>query len=142
MLGRGFLPEEDQPGAGQVALLSYSFWERRFAGAAGAVGNTISLDGNRYTVVGVLPPGFHLDGRPADIYTPIALSTAPTRRPLMVSVYARLKPGVTLTQAQAEMDTLCRRQDRGKWGWGARLWGLREIQVRDVRLSLLVLLGG
>ncbi len=140
VLGRAFLPEEDQPGAGHVALLSYSLWEQRFAGDVGVVGNTITLDGSRYTVVGVLPLGFHLDGRPADVYAPIALSTAPTRRPLMVSIYARLKPGVTLAQAQAEMDTICRRQDRGKWGWGARLWGIREIQVRDVRLSLLVLL--
>jgi len=140
VLGRNFLTEEDQPGAGRVALLSHTLWQRRFNADPGITGHTITLDGNSHTVVGVLPAGFHVDGKPAEVYTPFALSTAPSRQFVPVDIYARLKPGVTLQQAQAEMDTVCRRQERAKMGWGARLWGLREIQVRDVRLSLLVLL--
>lgn len=139
-LGRGFLPEEDQPGGGRVALLSYAYWHRRFAAARNALGQQILIEGNPHAVVGVLPEGFHVDGRPAEVYAPIALSTAPTPRPLLVSVYARLKPDTTILRAQAEMDAISRRQDRG-FGWGARVWDVRDAQVQDVRLSLLALLG-
>ena len=139
--GRGILPEEDQPGTGRVALLSYTFWQRVLGADAAAVGKSVTIDNNGYTVVGVLPAGFHVDGKPADVYAPIALNPADRKVWLPVSVYARLKPGVAVRQAEAEMDTIAQRLDRSHFGWRARVWTLRESMVHDVRLSLLVLLG-
>ena len=66
-LGRNFLPEEDQPGRAKVALVADSFWRGRLNGDSRVLGTAIKVDGELYTVVGVLPPGFHVDGRPADI---------------------------------------------------------------------------
>ena len=85
-------------------------------------------------------PGFHIDGKPAGVYAPIAQDPADRKRYLAVSVYARLKPGVALAQAQSEMDAVAKRQDRG-FGWQLRVWSLRDAMAHDVRLSLLVLLG-
>ena len=109
--------------------------------ASGAIGTTVKLDGVPYTVIGVLPPGFHCDGRAADVYTPIALSPN-TREWLSVDVYARLRPGVTVMQANAEMDAIANamRHD-DPFEWRPRVWKLHDFQVREVRLSLLILLG-
>ncbi|MBZ5593900.1 MAG: ABC transporter permease [Acidobacteriia bacterium] len=139
-IGRDFLPEEDRPGAPRVAILSDGLWKRRFGGNRGVLGRPIVLDKNAYTVVGVLSPDFDLD--PADVLTPIAQSTA--RAPDMPSVgtYARLKRGVSVETAQAEIDGLCRgwvQQYHYPKDWGARVWRMRDHMVRNVRSSIVVL---
>jgi putative ABC transport system permease protein len=143
--GRDFLAADDQPGAPKVAILEYGLWERRFGSDRGVVGRAIKLDGENVTVAGVLPRGFAFPSKAADIYMPIASSTvrgdatAPS-----VGAYGRLKAGVPLARAQAEIDAVSRRLADaypGMKGRGARLWPVRDFAVREVRLSLLVLLG-
>ncbi len=142
--GRGFLPTEDAPGAPRVAVLSHGLWQRRFGSDARIVGSTVNFDGNLCTITGVLPAGFQLLGRTIDAYAPVALGNVRgTRDDVPVSVFARLKPGVTKRQAQAEMATIGQRlgqQFPASIGKVPRVWGLREFVVRDIRLSLLVLL--
>ena len=139
MLGRNFLQEEDQPGQARVALVANSFWRGRLNGDRKILGSTVKVDGQAYSVVGVLPPGFQVDGRPADIYAPIGRSLQ-SREYLPVNIYARLKRGVSMQQAQAQMDA-ARSGDPGPFAWQGRLWMLRDFQVRNVRQSLWVLLG-
>jgi putative ABC transport system permease protein len=144
-LGRVFLPEEDQAGAGRVVILGHSLWQRRFGADTGLLGKPMIIDGAAYTVVGVLPPGFQVEAAPVDLYTPVALSDAHSRGDeWMYGAYARLKAGVSIGQAQADLDTISRRleQQYGREikGFRAHVWGLREFLVRDVRLSLIVLL--
>jgi putative ABC transport system permease protein len=143
-LGRGFLPEEDQAGAARVVILSHSLWQGRFGSDAGLVGRSVVIDGSPYTVVGIMAPGFKLDGEPADLYTPIALSEAHNRGDEWTYLaYARLKRGVSVKQAQTDLDTIERRleqeQEREIKGWSPHVWGMREFMARNVRLSLVVL---
>lgn len=139
-LGRDFLAAEDKPGAPRVALLSSKLWKQRFGGDRGILGRPIVLDKNSYTVVGVLAADFDLT--PEDVFTPIAQSTA--RAPGMPSVgaYGRLKQGVSVQAAQAEIDSLCQdwiRQYHYPQDWGARVWPLHEYLVRNARSSILLL---
>ncbi|MBI4907004.1 MAG: ABC transporter permease [Acidobacteria bacterium] len=114
-LGRGFLPEEDLPENSRVAILSHRVWQERFGADAGVAGKTIRLNDGMYTIVGVLPPDFQFATNPADfearsqndIWVPLALDLGKLKRgthPLRV--VARLKPGVELHQAQAELNVL------------------------------------
>jgi putative ABC transport system permease protein len=142
-IGREFLPEEDQPGAARVAMVSHRLWERRFGRAPGLVGRPIVLDHNSYTVVGVLPAKFDFYDASADIYAPIASSSARGRGMPHVGVYARLKPGVTLAAAQAEIDGLCRlwvENTHYPKDWGAHVWRLHDYNVREVRSSVVLLM--
>jgi putative ABC transport system permease protein len=153
-LGRVFLPEEDQPGKNKVVALSHGFWQRRFGGDPGIVNKTITINDENYTVVGVMPPSFQFGrelGRVVDLWTPIAF----TREQLdyrrltneNLTVIARLKPGVTIGQAQAELDAIAanlRQQympgaDRGNWGLTTQY--LSELVVGDIRLALWILMG-
>ena len=139
-LGRDFLPEEDRPGAPRVAILADALWKRRFGADRTILGRSILLDQNPYTVVGVLAPGFDLD--PADVYVPIAHSGARAAGMPSVGVHARLKRGVSVQVAQAEIDGLCRgwiQQHHYPADWGARVWQMHEHMVRDVRVSIIVL---
>jgi putative ABC transport system permease protein len=136
-IGRGFSVEEDRPGGPAVALISYDLWQRRFASEPLAQ-RTLKLNGAVYSIVGVMPPGFDLDGKPADVFGPIAVDPADRKTYLPVTVYARLRPGVAVARAQSEMDSIMQPDPRG---WRARVSLLRDSMVRDVRLSLLVLLG-
>ena len=143
-VGRGFLPEEDQPGAGRVAILSHKLWRERFGSDRGLVGRPIVLDGEPFRVVGVTPSGFDVAGVPIDLYKPIALTGVRGQRDRWsYGAFARLKPGVSIQQAQAELDSINRRLEsqypKGITGFRARIWGLREFMVRDLRLSLMVL---
>jgi putative ABC transport system permease protein len=154
VVGRNFLAEEDQPGAPRVAILSYALWERRFGRDTSVIGRSINLDGESVAVTGVLPRGFAFGAvestfpnRRADIYVPIAHSTARGTRGApspSVGVYARLRPGVPIERAQAEIDAVSRRLEAAyadMKGTGAQVWRVRDFTVRDVRLSLLVLFG-
>jgi putative ABC transport system permease protein len=146
--GRPFLPDEDRPGAGPVAVISHGLWQRRFGGEPAAVGELIKLDGVAYTIVGVLPAGFRPPANPVDVLAPLADDGARNREdppPPSVTVFGRLRPGVTLEQAQAEMDRLSRSLDerfpspiRAR---SVRVWALKDFRTRDVRASLLVLAG-
>jgi putative ABC transport system permease protein len=141
--GRNFLAEEDQPGAPKAAILAYGLWERRFGSATNIIGRSINLDGEMFTVNGILPRDFSFPNRAADVYVPLACSTvrgAPGEP--SVGVYGRLRPGIPIERAQAEIDAVSRRLEAAyplMKGRGARVWRVRDFTVRDVRLSLLVL---
>jgi putative ABC transport system permease protein len=124
--GRWFLPDEDQPGAGRVAVLSYHFWQRRFGADPQVLGQTILLDGERYTVIGVAPQDEGQLLIKANLWEPLALDPQQTdrsRRSLMT--IGRLKRGVTVEQANAEMDSIAGRIARQfpetNAGWSARV---------------------
>jgi len=139
-LGRDFLPEEDREGAPHVAILSDGLWKRRFGADRGMLGRQIVLDHALFTVVGVLAPGFDLD--PAEVYVPIAHSGARAAGMPSVGVHGRLKRGVSVPFAQADIDGLCRgwvQQYHYPFDWGARVWPMHEHMVRNVRLSIVVL---
>ena len=145
--GRAFLPEEDRPGAAPVIILGYGFWQRRFAGNPAAIGRSIAFEGKRYTVVGIEPPGFRLDGEEADVFTPLGQNTAGylrNRRPHPVGVVARLQPGVTLVQAQKELAMigghLAEQYPDTNAGRAFEVQPLRP-EVGDVRSTLWLLLG-
>jgi putative ABC transport system permease protein len=145
-LGRAFLPEEDQPGHSRVAILSYALWQNRFGGDPSVVGKEITLDGQGYTVVGVMPAAFSLPSK-AGIWTPMAWTSQErvVHGEHHYLVIARLKPGVDLKQAQAEMSTISRNLEQqypeDDKGWGAVIIPLREELVGDLRPALLILLG-
>jgi putative ABC transport system permease protein len=115
MLGRSFLPEEDRPGGPRVAILSYTTWRDRFGADRDIAGKAITLDDNPYTVVGVLPADFRFGSTAADfqprsqpdVWVPLALDLRKLwRNSHVLHVIARLAPGVTLAQAQAELDLI------------------------------------
>jgi predicted permease len=115
LLGRNFLPEEDRPGGNRVAILSYPAWRDRFGADRDIAGRTITLDDDRYTVVGVLPADFQFGSTAADfqarsqpdIWVPLALDPQRLQRNShTLRVIARLAPGVTVARAQAELELI------------------------------------
>jgi putative ABC transport system permease protein len=109
-LGRTFLPDEDQLGKNSVVLLSYGLWERRFGADRAILGRHILLNGEAYAVIGVLEKGGAFDRATAQIWIPLAFQPSNlTRSFRWLAATARLKPGVTLEQAQAEMDVIGQR---------------------------------
>src|SRR5919205_199918 len=146
-LGRGFMPEEDAPGANKVVVLSHGLWQRRFGSDPGVVGKTITLNGEGYTVVGVMPQGFQSLSDDVSMWVPIAFTPqqAANRNGHYLEVVARLKPGVTVERAQSEMSTLAARLQQqypqSNKDLGATVVSLHEDIVGDIRPALLVLLG-
>jgi putative ABC transport system permease protein len=105
-LGRAFLEEEDRPGANRVVVLSHELWQRRFHADPQIVGRTLTLNGESYTVVGVMPSDFRYLAK-TDVWTPMAFSaTDENDRANYLELIARLKPGVSIEQAGAEADAL------------------------------------
>jgi putative ABC transport system permease protein len=147
LVGRGFSPEEDQPGRATFAVLSYSLWQRRFAGNRSIAGQTIRLRDQSYTVVGVLPPGVQILDRAADVWIPLGLDASDPRtlRGRFLTVIGRLRPGATLRQAQAELDTVGGRLELAdpvlNRGWRPNLLPMREELTGSVRQPLLILMG-
>jgi predicted permease len=146
-LGRAFLPEEGQPDAENVVILSYGLWQRRFGADPHAVGKTVKVNGIKHTVVGVLPPDFIISQRPYDVYAPMAFDDAQrlNRRGRYLTVIARLRPGVTVEQARAEMKSLGGRladeyPDENA-GRSASVVPLERMISWSARTALLVLLG-
>jgi putative ABC transport system permease protein len=146
ILGRVLSPEEDQPGRSHVVVLSYRLWQEHFGGNPGIVGHDINLDGQPYLVAGVMPSNFQFPDF-AKMWTPMAWTDQEraVRGEHHSIVIARLKPGVELKQAQAEMNTMSDRlqqqyPDDDK-GWGAVVVPMQQDLVSDVRPALLVLLG-
>ncbi len=114
-LGRDFLPEEDRGDGQHVVILSHSLWKRRFGGDSTAVGKTILLNGDPYTVIGVMPAGFGPQvnsplnrGRSVDLWIPLALVAKTAGSGSNIPVVARLRPGVTPAQLQAQMELVTR----------------------------------
>ncbi len=143
VVGRAFTEEEDKPGAARVVVVTHDLWKRRFGADPQLVGRSILLDGENYIVTGVLAPGFSLPAVAVDLYTPLALNDAREQHSdeVTVTVLARLKKGVLLRQAQAELDTIGHRLEQfpRTLARTPRVWGLRDFIVRDARLSLMVL---
>ena len=108
-LGRNFLPQEDQRGGAPVAIISDRLWKERFGGNPAALGKTVTLNGVDYAIVGVFPPGFTFVDEPVDVYTPLAqgdpLMLDPRGAPAVLPI-ARLKPGVSIAEARAEMNAI------------------------------------
>jgi putative ABC transport system permease protein len=146
ILGRDFLPEEETYGKDHVVLLSHELWQRRFGGEPGIIGQSITLNDEPYTVIGVMPPSTFFPERNAQLWTPLAFSPEQLRDygSHNYLVYGRLKPGVTLPQANMEMRILGQRMAASNahyQGSSAEVFALREIMVGDSRTALLVLLG-
>ncbi len=155
LLGRVLLPEEDKPGKPAVAILSYRLWKRLFSSDARAIGRGITLNGNQFTVAGVLRPDFRLNSEvmPAegpmdkvDIFLPLPLGAdaAQNRGDENYNLIVKLKPGVTVPQAQADIDIIARRireKDKRDRTFGMTVVGLLDQVVGDVRRAMLVLLG-
>lgn len=148
LAGRTFRPEEDRAGGSPVVLLSYGLWQRRFGGAADAIGKSINLDAQPYTIIGVLPKGFELL-QPADLFLPFTpwASTLPDDRnwhPGIIPV-GRLKPAATIEQARTEMVGITKRLEQQypiyNTGTSADVMRLHDRLVQNVRPALLLLLG-
>lgn len=146
MLGRTILPEEDQSGRSNVVVLSFRFWQEHFGSNRDIAGHNILMDGRNFLVAGVMPPSFRFPEF-AQMWTPMAWTEQEraVRGEHHSVVIARLKPGVSVPQAQAEMNTISGRLERlypaDDKGWGAMVVPLHEDMVSDVRPAMLVLLG-
>jgi putative ABC transport system permease protein len=146
--GRTFTPEEDLPHGEKVAVISYGLWNRRFAADPQMVGKTISLGGDLHVVIGILSPGFDFRdfGQPPDVWTAFQLDPHPTDQGHYFNAGGRLKPGVTLAQAQARLKISAedfRRKYPNALGQNQSFSAqpIREALVGNVRSSLLVLVG-
>ena len=146
ILGRTFSPDEDRPGQGHVVILSYELWRDHFSSSPGILGQNIVLNGEPYTVVGVMPANFRFPDW-AHLWVPMAWPNEKraVRGNHNYLVIGRLKPGVDLHIAQAEIDSISTRLEQlypeDDKGWGAVIVPLRQQLVGNVRTALLVLLG-
>ncbi|HKN76651.1 MAG TPA: ABC transporter permease [Candidatus Acidoferrum sp.] len=146
LFGRTFTREDDRPGRGHVVVLSNAFWRDRFGADPAVIGRNIVLDGEPYNIVGVMPLQFKFPSW-AQLWTPLAWTDEKraVRGNHNYSVIGRLKPGVDIRAAQAELSAISTRLEQlypeDDKGWGATILPLREQLVGDVRPALLVLLG-
>jgi putative ABC transport system permease protein len=152
VLGRAFLDEEDRPGHDRVIILSHGLWRQRFAGDSSVIGRSVTLDGQSHTIIGVAPAGFHFPDDETEIWKPIAftaLQLSETERgSRYLNVIARMKTGVTIEQAHADVAATAQRMQqrlpaiyRADSGWGAGVVSLREETVGASRLALQALFG-
>ena len=146
-LGRTFLPTEEQFGAHSVVVLSDNLWQRRFGADPQIIGRAITLNNHPYTVIGIAPPDFKFPETRFELWVPMAFASDDlmnTRGNHFLSVIARLKPGFTIAQAQAEMETVTgqlAQEHQENAGLGARVVSLHEDLVSGYRPALLVLFG-
>ena len=143
--GRTLQAADMQQGSEPAIVISYALWQRRFGGAPGVVNSKVTLNGKPATIVGIMPAGFTYP-RDSEAWSAFSLNEPNERRDnRFVEVVTRLKPQVSLTQAQAEMDTISQRlaQNYGETnsGWSVQLVELRESLVGELRTALLMLLG-
>jgi putative ABC transport system permease protein len=144
MLGRTFTPQEDSPNGGHVVVISYGLWQRKFGGNPKIVGTALSLGNEPYTILGVLGQSFQSDPV-SDIWLPFQIDPNSTNQGHYFLAAARLKPGVTLAQANAQLK-LAYDEFRRRWTLadpkaGFAVQPLRDSIVGDARSSLLILLG-
>jgi len=145
ILGRTFTDEETLPGRFRVAVLSHSIWQKRFGSDPNVLNRTIQLNGAAYTIIGVMPAGFSYPDR-AELWRPLPIDPAKLDPgPHYLSVVGRLKRGVTLAQAQADMSVIAARLSQQykekNAGHGVKLERLENVLVGDIGLALYVLLG-
>jgi putative ABC transport system permease protein len=145
-VGRTFQKGEDQAGQDHVVLLSYGFWERHFGGSKDAVGGSLELNDEKYSVVGVLPAGFHFLDDP-DVWVPLDMSPQSIggREMHRYRAIGRMKPGVSVAEVQAEMQTIAQRLAKqypaSNSDFGAVVITLKDQLTRRSRIVLLILLG-
>src|SRR5262245_32823903 len=159
LLGRVLLPEEDSPGKAATVILSYGFWRRRFGGSPDVIGKTLILSGNSFEIIGVMPPGFSLTKEvmltvnaieKADLLLPLPMaeSARANRGKEDFNIFAKLKPGVTVAEAQAEMDLIAARMKQRypenyppHGGLSISVVPLLKQVVGEIDLALYVFLG-
>jgi putative ABC transport system permease protein len=146
-LGRTFVRENEQPGQDQVVVLSHGLWQRRFGGDRSIIGKSVPLDGKSYEVIGVMPKNFSFPQN-AELWAPMNFDIAAgmkQRKAHFLRPVGRLKQGVTLAQAQADMDavaaTLESQYPESNTGWSLRMVPLRDQLVGNIRPTLQVLFG-
>jgi predicted permease len=156
--GRVFSADEDQPGRGQVVLLSYSLWREKFSGDPEVIGRSLDLNGSPYTVIGVMPPGFafpranEMPGsftfpKEAQLWVPLALERGPIHRgePSELAIVGRLNPGVTAAQAKGELDAFAKHMEevfpQAKGWFNCRVTPMAMQISGDLRRPLFLLLG-
>ncbi|MCI0403110.1 MAG: ABC transporter permease [Acidobacteria bacterium] len=145
--GRTFLPEEEEDGRHRVVVMTYSLWQRRFGGDPAVVGKVLTLGGEPFEVIGVLPRTFDFPAPGLELWRPLVPTTQQmqTRTLHSMQVFARLKPGVTLERARADMDRvaaqLAQEFPESNAVHAAHVVPLREQVVGEVRPALLLLLG-
>jgi predicted permease len=146
--GRAFSPDEDRPGAAPVAMISYGLWQREFGAEPSAIGASLVYEAKPYTVVGIAPPGFQLDGG-ADVFTPLQQrkNTDPrmqNRRARFLRVLARLQPGFGLAEARAELALIARHlaeeYPQSNTGLSMTAYPLQKELVGDIGSTLWLLL--
>jgi predicted permease len=150
VVGRTFGPEEDVPGNEAVVVLSHGFWQRRFAGDPGVVGKRLTLSGNDFTILGVMPADFRFFPSEVELFVPLALDRAnlDVRTARYLFFLGRLKPGLDLATAQEAMSIFARRLQQQypdaypeNSGWGIHLVPLQEDIAGNLRPVLLLLMG-
>jgi len=152
LLGRTFAEEDGKPGQNNVVVISFGLWQSRFGGDPRVIGRKVNLNAADYTVIGVLPPDvkwhvrkFSLTGQIAELWIPAITNEMKQHRGRFIGVVARLKPGVTLPQARAEMGAvagrLAEQYKQFNTGFGADVVPLRQQFAGEIRLPLLILMG-
>jgi len=145
LLGRTWAPGEDQPGHDQVAVLSYALWRSRFVGDPGVVGRVISLNSKKYTIVGVMPPNFRMQN--AQLWIPLDMDSKSLgqRGSHWANAIGRMKPGITVRQAQAELTVIASRLERQYPGpndkVGAKVTPLHDALLGESSGSMWMMLG-
>lgn len=147
-LGRSFSADDQKPDAHQVVILSHGFWERRFGGDPSLLGKSIRIDDAQFDVVGIMPPGFFFPNQKIELWVPLAIdpnSRMAGRGMHILDVIGRLRPGVRLEQARAEMGTLAARLEqaypRENTGHGADVFLLLDDWTSSYRTSLILIFG-
>jgi putative ABC transport system permease protein len=150
VLGRVFTADEDRPGAGNFVVITDSLWKSRFHGDSGVLGNKLDLDGVPYTVIGVMPAGFHLFPYATEqFWTPLQMKTqdaaSASRTIHWITPMVRLEPGDSIKKAQNELDAIAARLHQtdptGDAGFGVNLTSYQEQITGNVREPLLLLMG-
>ncbi len=144
--GRAFRPEEDKPGEAPVIMLSHRLWQTRFGSDTSVIGRTLLLDGKGYTLIGVLPSAFHM-APTTDVWMPAGqyIDDLSSHLHHEFNILARLKPGVSVSQAQAELITLNRQEEQAfpdtHKNWGITVNLMEAPAAAKMRVALLVLFG-
>jgi len=147
VIGRTFLQEEDLPGAGNVVVLSYGFWQRYFGGDRSCLGKALTIDGSSRTIIGVMPPHVSFPEPGTEMWKPIALApdASGARDGRWLEVVARLKPDVALDQAQSDMWAVTagleEQYPATNNGWRAQVTPLHEAIVGSARAEITLLWG-
>lgn len=145
VLGRGFVADDDRPGAAHVAVISHALWQRKFGGDPRIIGRSLTADGEKCTVIGVMPARFRFFGSP-EMWMALALDRAKITRDFHFLIpLAKIRRNVSLAQARAEMDGIAKNIEReypkSNKGWGAFVEPMREAVTQDQRRGVLVLFG-